>query len=495
MQVIRQALLPLVVMLGSCAPAPAGEVLLYVDTDALVPTLVGHFRLDVFTADGARWIESREITRRDERDWPVSFGVFETDVAARRVLVRLRASPEGKARDYRGERYLPKPSDAPPDMEWPDPPPRAEEGPRLYDRQGRDVTPATEPLPRLAIDRLLWLDIVPNQIRRVSVVLRGACFGAMADMGALRTCVDTEDTLSPVSVAPSSDDLAPSPPTPKTFGARTPCKGAPQGAVCIDGGGFVFGNTDQAGDTRGAFQPGFPERVAVISPFAMQRFETTVGEWRAAVAAGFVSPDGPPVVNDGDLIPGNNHVCTYTTIVGTRERFPVNCITWASARAYCRFLGGDLPTEAEWEYVAQAYDRPSKTRYPWGDDDPTCDRAVFGRYWNALPQGADNCVVYQSAPIGPASEDELTRDRSIGADLVGLGGNVGEPVRDAFVSLGAACWASASVRDPRCDAAIPQRSTRGGAWQDVSLNLQSGTRLVSYDRDPFAGVRCVWEGR
>ena len=35
------------------------------------------------------------------------------------------------------------------------------------------------------------------------------------------------------------------------------------------------------------------------------------------------------------------------------ERLPVENVNWHQARAYCQKIGMDLPTEAEWEYVAQ----------------------------------------------------------------------------------------------------------------------------------------------
>ncbi|MBI2394617.1 MAG: SUMF1/EgtB/PvdO family nonheme iron enzyme [Deltaproteobacteria bacterium] len=51
-----------------------------------------------------------------------------------------------------------------------------------------------------------------------------------------------------------------------------------------------------------------------------------------------------------------------------RDDDPINCVDHAQAAAYCAFVGGRLPSEAEWEWSARGYEQA--TTYPWGSDEP-----------------------------------------------------------------------------------------------------------------------------
>lgn len=514
---VRRALVALVIA-AAASPGcertlPAyGSVSVVVDTDLAVPSQVARLRVDVFADDGT-WLDTRDVALRDRSDWPASFTLFQTgDARARRAVVRVRAYPSTGLRDYRGERFVERPTGGRPTDRVPDAPPT--DGPRLV-VGGVDVTPSQEPDPILAIDRLARVSVATQGAERIFLRLRADCAGTMADLAGARTCVDTDGALVAIDDASPDDPI-----TSSSIGqaaAPVPCTAPLRAAhsvdgvplfdeeTCVPGGMFVLGGDIQVGYgiLDGHDTSPLPPRWTRIDPLRVDRYEVTVGRFRDALARGF-APFVWPAPNEGPLATSDKdpseRLCTWSDAprpgAEAREDFALTCATWEMARAFCKFEGGDLPTEAEWEYVAAAAARPAKTAYPWGDDGPACDRVVFGRSMSATK----DCIAafpYGPRPVADGPGDETPAAPGTTSGVHGLAGGVFELTRDAFAPYSSVCWKGAPQREPWCDfRGATTRSVRGGAWDAGAVTLRSAGRLF-FQQDvgiPDVGFRCVRKG-
>lgn len=99
-----------------------------------------------------------------------------------------------------------------------------------------------------------------------------------------------------------------------------------------------------------------------VNDFWMTRSEITVGQFDDCVRRGVCA--APP----------KKHRCPFYQ-PDSRE-LPMTCVTHQDAETFCRWAGGRLPAEEEWEFAARS--RGKRYRYPWGNGArPSCQLLIM----------------------------------------------------------------------------------------------------------------------
>jgi serine/threonine-protein kinase len=218
--------------------------------------------------------------------------------------------------------------------------------------------------------------------------------------------------------------------------------GAPRpDRVLVPAGPSKQGSTKGEEDER-------PERTVVVKAFTIDRTEVTRARYAACVAARKCKP-----------IPK----AAGAPEAGPDPELPVTGVAWADAQAYCRFAGGRLPSEVEWEKAARGIDG---REYPWGDE-LDCSRANWGNFDGEGPCAGKN-------PGRPVRVGSYPTGASVYGAL-DLGGNVWEWVADKYedepsrrVVRGGSC----------CSYFVGPRAANRNAW-------------AAEHRDADLGFRCA----
>ena len=165
-------------------------------------------------------------------------------------------------------------------------------------------------------------------------------------------------------------------------------------------------------------------------------------------------------------------ICREVLDVGEeKEMHPVANVSWYDAKVFCEWVGGRLPTEAEWEKAA-SWDAETKTKfvYPWGNSEPTPALLNF------------NIDVGDTTPVGNYP------DGISPYGLYDMAGNASEWVSSLYMSY------PYNANDGREDLNTADiRVLRGGAWYNHPGDVRSTVRLRSYPSDTFGyfGFRCA----
>jgi formylglycine-generating enzyme required for sulfatase activity len=238
--------------------------------------------------------------------------------------------------------------------------------------------------------------------------------------------------------------------------------------ISIPEGEFLMGSTpEEAKDAyedaklrssmleQHTFDAELPQHQVYLSAYEISRYEITNAQYRA-----FIEATNRPTPR------GHNGEDTWADETLNGDTQPVVGVTWFDAQAFAEWIGGSLPTEAQWERAA----RGTKTRtYPWGDTPPKArQHANFARRYN------------RPIPVGQFPKGESPDG------IADLAGNVWEWCLDEYSPTAYQRNGKSVSENPlnlRFRDVLRSRVIRGGAWDVGIAFLRSSLRFKFYPLD------------
>ena len=227
-----------------------------------------------------------------------------------------------------------------------------------------------------------------------------------------------------------------------------------------------------------------PYHLVNLKDYRIMKYEVTVDQYEKCIDSGFCN-------NTGEYGSHYNPFeINFRCNIGSQRDLsqPANCINYYGAKTFCNFMGGRLPTEAEWEKAARGgcelYDNCEVETpiFPWGNDVATCDLAVILETLTGVP----GCGTGGTFVVG---------FKLLGASPYGMfdmAGNVWEWVYDWY---GPDYYNDSPDYDPAGPLLGTDKVLKGGSsnfsWQAVRPSYRYNVSPIT--NYTYSGFRCVFD--
>lgn len=326
-------------------------------------------------------------------------------------------------------------------------------------------------------------DNTPNY--PLTLLIGGQAYRCILSLGEGKRYAPGNNYIFPITVSRSEATVAP-----PTIGEWNVVEAGETTAsvlqsVFIPAGTFMMGSPDME---QGRYENETQHQVTLTQSFRMTRYEITIAQYAEFLNAEkvpgaadgnevqYTLPDGSqhPLfkVNGEGWTPVWNDDTRRWEVLPDKENYPMTHVTWHGATLYAEWAGGELPTEAQWEYACRA---GTQTAYSFGEN-----AGALGEY----DVYSGNKLSDHPAPVGSKKSNPW--------GLYDMHGNVAEWCRDSWD--GRADYSS----DPVINPLNPNRGDgcviRGGSSnQDVSSCRSAYRGSVNPDLTyAFVGFRIIY---
>ena len=254
--------------------------------------------------------------------------------------------------------------------------------------------------------------------------------------------------------------------------------------INVTGGVFNMGATSE--QTAYALPNEYPIHEVTLDDFALGETEVTNAQFVLFLnsrgikkAASTTDVYGVGLTMTGEFQPiayAHPHGINYRAdsanwfVVAGYENRPVLRVTWYGASEYCRWAGGRLPTEAEWEWAAREGVFATGKILSGSDAADVDQYAWYSLNTQAMPENfRDGQLV---GPLGTLRPNKL--------GLYDMSGNASEWVSDWYTPyLPLSQTNPTGITDPDAlESGLVNKVIRGGGWAELSIEGLRVTKRV-----------------